>query len=123
MSAIPTDVRRMLSLLRPERKHYALGLLSLLVVNLADVAGPLFIALAVDIVASHWGAVGPVAVHAGAVTIAQTQQVTGPFIAGARRSAIPHRPGGWVSCDATSIDVTYAKRALRLSVALLCRAG
>jgi ATP-binding cassette subfamily B protein len=49
----------MLSLLRPERKHYAVGLLSLLAVNLADVAGPLFIALAVDIVASRWGVSGP----------------------------------------------------------------
>ncbi|MBZ5639126.1 MAG: ABC transporter ATP-binding protein/permease [Acidobacteriia bacterium] len=55
----------MLSLLRPERKHYARGLLSLLVVNLADVAGPLFIALAVDIVASAWGAPGPGAVRSG----------------------------------------------------------
>jgi ATP-binding cassette subfamily B protein len=43
---------RLVRLLRPERGRYALGLFSLLVVNLTDVLAPLFLAVAVDRVAA-----------------------------------------------------------------------
>ncbi len=42
------DLRRLLSLLRPEAWQYAFGLFALLVVNLCEVVGPLFLAIAVD---------------------------------------------------------------------------
>jgi ATP-binding cassette subfamily B protein len=44
-----SDIRRVLKLLRPERKRYAAGLTSLLVLNASDVAAPLFLALAVEL--------------------------------------------------------------------------
>lgn len=53
------ELRRMARLLWPERRHYALGLVALAVVNVADVIGPLFIALAVDLVAARHGGPAP----------------------------------------------------------------
>lgn len=47
------ETRRIWSYLRPERRSYALGLLSLLLVDLADVLGPVFIGLAVDLLAAR----------------------------------------------------------------------
>ncbi len=48
MSLLP-DIRRVLKLLRPERRRYTAGLTSLFVLNTADVAAPLFLALAVEL--------------------------------------------------------------------------
>ncbi len=47
-SRLLPDLRRLLSLLRPEAWQYAFGLFALLVVNLCEVVGPLFLAIAVD---------------------------------------------------------------------------
>lgn len=44
-----SDIRRVLELLRPERKRYTAGLSALFVLNAADVAAPLFLALAVEL--------------------------------------------------------------------------
>jgi len=49
---IPQDIPRMLAPLRPQALNYVLGLLSLLIVNMSDVLAPLFLAVAVDIVAA-----------------------------------------------------------------------
>ncbi len=46
------DFRRVAELLRPERTRYAIGLGSLVVINAADVIAPLFLAVAVDLVAA-----------------------------------------------------------------------
>lgn len=43
------DIRRVFKLLRPEGRRYAAGLTSLLVLNVADVAAPIFLALAVEL--------------------------------------------------------------------------
>lgn len=46
------EIQRVWSYLRPERWWYSLGLFSLLVVNITDVLGPVFIGLAVDLLAA-----------------------------------------------------------------------
>lgn len=43
------DIRRVAALLRPERRTYAMGIGSLLGVNLSDVVAPLFLALAIEL--------------------------------------------------------------------------
>lgn len=71
----------MLALLRPERGRYACGLLSLLVVNVTDVLGPLFLALAIDLVASG---------------------------AGVERAAAVPRPLAWLGVDAWGMTLAAA---------------
>lgn len=53
MPLLPPDLRRMLSLLSPERGRYARGLTALFFVNLGEVLSPLFIALAIDLTGAH----------------------------------------------------------------------
>ena len=47
--SLSADIGRVWKLLRPERKRYGAGLTSLFVLNAADVAAPLFLALAVEL--------------------------------------------------------------------------
>lgn len=49
------DLRRVSELLRPEAARYALGMLSLTVVNVTDVVAPLFLAVAVDLTVASLG--------------------------------------------------------------------
>ncbi len=54
-----SDIRRVLKLLRPEGKRYTAGLTSLFVLNVADVAAPLFLALAVELTRAELTATAP----------------------------------------------------------------
>ncbi len=50
-----TDIRRFFQLLRPQRTKYLIGLTALMLVNVCDVIAPLFLAIAVDLVAAAAG--------------------------------------------------------------------
>jgi hypothetical protein len=54
-----SDVPRVVRLLKGERANYGLGLLALWVVNFSDVMAPLFLAVAVDLMASSLGGAPP----------------------------------------------------------------
>lgn len=47
--SLAEDMKQVARLLRPERRHYAMGLGSLFAVNLSDVVAPLFLAMAIEL--------------------------------------------------------------------------
>ena len=57
--ALRQDFRRVLDLIRHERRKYTTGLLALFVVNLCDVIGPFFLAVAIDLTAAELAGTTP----------------------------------------------------------------